>query len=360
MQAIIYEPRPNSSRIKCFIPFARKEARAAIKAWPTSYFHYDQKLWSVVYTQENMNRLRQILAPNLLIKELGIAQSMPQATIDKAHVPLVHALEQKLLLKAYSASTIRNYKSNFCQFLHYFSTRAIDQLTVEEVEHFLAYLVKKYHISSAKQNALVNSIKAYYEHVLGRERIYYDIQRPKKAQELPGVLSKQEVKRLINQPKNLKHRAMLYTVYSSGLRSKELLQLRVVDVHSDDGYLFIKAAKGKKDRQSLLSPLLLKVLRQYYREYKPSYWLFEGQSGEQYSASSLAKVFRRAAQQSGLSPWATLHSLRHSFATHLVQNGVNLRIIQSLLGHASPKTTEIYTHISLAMQKEIESPLDSL
>lgn len=129
---------------------------------------------------------------------------------------------------------------------------------------------------------MINAIKFYYEQVLGKPRAYYDIQRPKRSMSLPNVLSMKEVETFINTPKNLKNKAILYTVYSAGLRLQEVLNLRVEDVHSDDGYLFIKAAKGKKDRKTVLSPILLNLLRSYYKAYKPSYWLFEGQHGQQY------------------------------------------------------------------------------
>ncbi|MBN7817010.1 tyrosine-type recombinase/integrase [Algoriphagus pacificus] len=138
------------------------------------------------------------------------------------------------------------------------------------------------------------------------------------------------------------------------------MKLRVRDIHSDEGYIFIKGAKGKKDRKTVLSPVLLTLLRKYYLAYKPSYWLFEGQEGGQYSATSIQAVFRRAVEKSNSNPWATVHSLRHSFATHLLQKGTNLRYVQVLLGHESSKTTEIYTHVLSISNKNIQSPLDGI
>lgn len=149
-------------------------------------------------------------------------------------------------------------------------------------------------------------------------------------------------------------------IYSAGLRISEAIKLRVRDIHSDQGYIFIKGAKGKKDRKSVLSPVLLVLLRKYYRAYNPSYWLFEGQEGGQYSASSIQSVFRRAVEKSNSNPWATVHTLRHSFATHLLQKGTNLRYVQVLLGHESSKTTEVYTHVLSISNKNIQSPLDGI
>lgn len=150
------------------------------------------------------------------------------------------------------------------------------------------------------------------------------------------------------------------TIYSAGLRISEAIQLRIADIHSDEGYLFIKWAKGKMDRRTVLSPHLLVLLRTYFRQYKPSYWLFEGQDGGQYSAKSIQMVFRRSVEKSSANPWATVHTLRHSFATHMLQQGTNLRYVQALLGHESSKTTEIYTHILSISNKNVQSPLDSL
>jgi site-specific recombinase XerD len=189
-------------------------------------------------------------------------------------------------------------------------------------------------------------------------REYYNIQRPKQSHQLPNVLSGEEVFKLINSPKNLKHKVMLYTIYAADLRLGELLNLRVCDIRSADGYIFVKGGKGKKDRRTVLSVTLLQLLREYYKGYKPSYWLFEGQDGGQYSAKSIQTIFRQAQQNTGVNPWATPHTLRHSFATHLLQSGENLRNIQVLLGHESTRTTELYTHVVQVDNKKMQSPLD--
>jgi|TARA_R110002020_G_scaffold2517_3_gene12039 integrase/recombinase XerD len=240
-------------------------------------------------------------------------------------------------------------------------------VTKEEIEAFVYHQITKYKISESAQNTLINAIKAYYEHVLGRERTIYDIQRPKKSLTLPNVLSQEEIKAILCSVENIKHRAVLMLIYSAGLRiseainlSSEYLNLRKRDIHSDDGYIFIKGGKGKKDRKTVLSPILLVMLREYYKAYKPSYWLFEGQEGGQYSATSIQAVFRRAIKNSNSNPWATVHTLRHSFATHLLQKGTNLRYVQALLGHESSKTTEIYTHVLSISNKNIQSPLDGI
>jgi len=139
-----------------------------------------------------------------------------------------------------------------------------------------------------------------------------------------------------------------------------VVNIRIVDVRSEEGYIFIKSAKGKKDRRTLLFNKLLDLVRRYIKEYKPSYWLFEGQTRGQYSTSSIQAIFRRAAKEKGINPWAITHTLRHRFASHLIQSGVDIRIVQELLGHSRIKTTQIYTHITDQLKSQINSPIDSL
>ena len=172
------------------------------------------------------------------------------------------------------------------------------------------------------------------------------------------MFSKEEVMSIIKSTENIKHKAILLTIYSAGLRISEAINLRVIDIHSSEGYIFIKDSKGKRDRKTVLSPILLNVLRQYHKTHKPAYWLFEGQDGGQYSAKSIQQILRRAVEKAGANPWGTVHTLRHSFATHLLQEGMNLRMIQTMLGHSSSKTTEIYTHVLAINNKTAKSPLD--
>lgn len=209
--------------------------------------------------------------------------------------------------------------------------------------------------SDSTQNQAVNAVKFYYEKVLGRERTFYEL-RPRKGRSLPGVFSEREIQRLFGVIENLKHR----TVYSAGLRIGESVRLRKEDIDFDRNTVFVKAGKGKKDRYSVLSEKMKIVLTRYLEKYRPDYWLFEGQEGERYSTRSIQNIFRRAMEKSGVNPYATVHTLRHSFATHLLERGMDLRYIQELLGHNSSKTTEICTHISTRAREKFCSPLDFL
>ena len=187
------------------------------------------------------------------------------------------------------------------------------------------------------------------------------IQRPKISRRLPNVLSKEEIKNILEAHTNIKHKAMLSTIYSCGLRRSELLNLKFTDIDSKRNIVFIRKGKGKKDRITPLSPKLLEMLRNYYSVYKPQTWLFEGKNvGEQYSDTSLQAVLKQAVKKAKIKKQITLHWLRHSYATHLLESGTDLRYIQELLGHNSSRTTEIYTHVSTKSLQQIKSPFDDL
>lgn len=360
MQPIIFEPYKEAKRIKIFIPYEMIILRTAIKKMDSSYWHPQQKLWSVINTSKNFESLKKTCDGNYKIEKDVRFTPIPSVKLTQNGIESLFALEKALVLKQYSASSIKVYKKMFSVFLGKFMHRNLKEVTKEEIEGFVYELIKKSKISESYQNQLINAIKAYYEHALKLPREYYDIQRPKKARNIPNVLSKLEVLNIVQAPQNIKHKAILCTIYSSGLRISELINLRIADVNSKDGYLFIKDSKGKKDRKTILSQQLVILLRTYYKEHKPSYWLFEGQTGSKYSVSSVRSIFRKAVKETNSNPWATVHTLRHSFATHCIENNVNMRHLQNMLGHNSPKTTEIYTKTIEINNKTITSPLDSL
>ena len=187
------------------------------------------------------------------------------------------------------------------------------------------------------------------------------VHRPRREKTLPNVLSKEEVKAILEAPTNLKHRAMLSLIYACGLRRSELLNLTFKDIHSERNLLLIKQSKGKKDRIVPISNKIIDLLRDYYKAYKPKTWLFEGQQvNQQYSERSIQLVLIQAVTKAKIEKPVTLHWLRHSYATHLLESGTDLRYIQELLGHNSSKTTEIYTHVSTRNLQQIRSPFDDL
>ena len=356
----LYKPLPKANRIKLAIPYAMKAEREAFKRLDSSFYHPNQKLWSIYNTEENLKKIEGLFGKCLQKVETVAPKQMPQITLSAALETELARTYQKMVLRGMSNSTIKNYCGSLKIFFHYFKTQSLQTVTKEQIEGYVFELITKHKISESTQNGVINAIKYYYEHILEQPREYYNISRPRKSLNLPNVLSTQEVKAIINSPQNLKHKAILHTIYSAGLRVGEVLRLRITDIQSDDGYLYIKDSKGKKDRHAVLSPYLLTLLRQYYKAYKPAYWLFEGQTGGQYTSTSIQNIFRKAVKDTKSNPWSTPHTLRHSFATHLVQSGISLRHVQIAMGHSNSKTTELYTHILANNSKTLKSPLDNL
>ncbi len=267
---------------------------------------------------------------------------------------------ETLKLKNYSDATIKTYRLHFQRFLKYYQNTKLKDITHEQIRKYLLYLVDKKKYSTSAQNQAINSIKFYYEKVLGKPVEKYYVPRPRKEKKLPEVLSEEEVTKILKQVKNLKYKCIIYLIYSAGLRLTEVVHLRISDIHSDRKQIFIRSAKGNKDRYGILSDTVLDLLRTYYKVYKPKKWLFESKYGEQFSRRVIQKLFKAAVNKSGVKKHASIHTLRHSFATHLLEHGTDLRYIQELLGHKSSRTTEIYTHVTHTARNKIKSPLDNL
>ncbi len=276
------------------------------------------------------------------------------------HQQALRMMDQKLKLRGYSENTRRTYLQQFKEFLKfYFESNPID-LSDIEIRNYLLYLIEHGKISRSTQNQAINAIKFFYEKVMGQDRKVYQLERPMKERKLPEVLSQQEVVTIFEALTNIKHRVMLMLIYAAGLRRSELLTLRVGDVDLNRNVVFIRGGKGHKDRQSVMAQSLVPLLDEYTKNYNPKFWLFEGKTGERYSASSLQQVLKQASRKASIKKNVRLHMLRHSFATHLLEAGTSTRYIQVLLGHESPKTTEIYAHVSRFALDKIQSPLDQI
>lgn len=265
----------------------------------------------------------------------------------------------KLENKHYALNTSKTYISMFEKFMNAHKNKALINIDDREITNYLKFLRLEGR-SNSYINSMINSIKFYYETVKGMPNRFYDVDRPIKRKTLPKVISLQEVEAIINCTYNIKHKCIITLLYSAGLRRSELLNLKITDVDSKRMVITVRDGKRNKDRQTLLAPELLTLLRKYYKEYRPKKYLFEGQFGEQYSATSVGKVLARSATRAGIIKRVTPHMLRHSFATHLLENGTDLRYIQELLGHNSTLTTEIYTQVALNSIKNIESPVKLL
>ncbi|MCQ0112612.1 site-specific tyrosine recombinase/integron integrase [Zhouia amylolytica] len=263
----------------------------------------------------------------------------------------------KLELKKYSNNTFKSYVSCFEAFINHYHDKALLEINEIDIRAYIAILVRK-EFSDAYINQVINSIKFYYEVVLNMPNRFYAIERPRKSRKLPTVLDKTEVIKLIDHTNNLKHRCIVELLYSAGLRRSELINLKINNIDSKRMLIKIEGAKGNKDRYTLLSEQTLKDLRLYYKQWLPKIYLFEGQHGGKYSGNSIGNLIRNAAVKAQINKRVTAHTLRHSFATHLLENGTDLRYIQLLLGHSSTKTTEIYTHVARNSFINIKNPLD--
>lgn len=266
----------------------------------------------------------------------------------------------KLLeLKRYSENTINSYQSHLKLTKFHFKERDFREITDKELFEFIYFLVNVKNISASYQRQIVGALKLFYKEIYGRTIPFEYLKVQRHEKQLPVVLSKEEVRRSIDCIDNLKHKAIISLLYGSGLRIGELLALRKNDIDSDSMLIHVRGAKGKKDRYTILSQKVLDILRSYYLQFKPGVYLFEGQKGGKYSSESSAQVFKRALKKAKIDKSATLHTLRHSFATHLLEDGISIAHIQKLLGHSNIKTTLIYTYIAQDSLFKIKSPLDN-
>ncbi|MCZ8091789.1 MAG: site-specific integrase [Flavobacterium sp.] len=305
------------------------------------------KAWHLPDTDENRRRFKLPLVADTLPSEEGSTQ--------------IEKFKQYLRSKRYSESTIGTYSDALKSFFVFYNSKAIADISNEDVIVYNNEHILKNKLSASYQNQITNAIKLYFKTCRDTKIEVDKIHRPKRAKVLPNVLSKNEVKAILEAHSNVKHKMMLSLIYSCGLRCGELLALQPVHIDSKRNIVLLKNAKGKKDRIAPLSPKILEMLREYYKLFKPTTYLFEGQKpGTSYDSRSLQQVLKQALQKAGISKPVTLHWLRHSYATHLLESGTDLRYIQELLGHNSSKTTEIYTHVSTKSIQQIKSPFDDL
>jgi integrase/recombinase XerD len=305
------------------------------------------KCWHIPDTPENRIRFK---------IESGVQQKLNIEKDDK-----IEEFRRWLKSKRYSDNTIKTYCEALKTFLYYFKEKPVETINNQDIISFNNdYIILK-KLSSSYQNQVVNAIKLFFKTIAGQQINVELIHRPKGEKTLPNVLSKEEVKLILESLQNTKHKAMLSLIYACGLRRGELLRIKPQDILSDRKLLHIKQSKSKKDRIVPLSDKLLEMLREYYKTYKPKVWLFEGQqAGEPYSEKSLESLIKQAVSKASINKPVTLHWLRHSYATHLLESGTDLRYIQELLGHNSSRTTEIYTHVSNKSIQQIKSPFDDL
>ena len=323
------------------------ELIARVKLIEGSRWSQSMGVWHLPDTEENRIRFKIPLHQQTVPSEEGIAS--------------IEKFKQWLLSKRYSPSTIKTYSEALKSFLIFYREKPIAEISNEDVIVYNNDYILKNNLSASYQNQIVNAIKLFFQTIRNTKMMVDKIHRPKRSKLLPNVLSKEEIKLILNAHSNIKHKTMLSLIYSCGLRRSELLNLKPADIDSKRGIVIIRQSKGKKDRIAPLSPKILDMLREYYIGFKPKTWLFEGQNeNTKYDERSLSNVLKQALTKSRINKPVSLHWLRHSYATHLLESGTDLRYIQELLGHSSSKTTEIYTHVSTKSIQQIKSPFDDL
>jgi site-specific recombinase XerD len=293
---------------------------------------------------------------------------LPEKIIGYKNMARIHLINQKayqayidmLYLKAYSPATIKTYTSEFAQLLYLIRAKPIADLTIDHLKSYLLYCLQELKLSENQVHNRINAIKFYFEKVLKRPQITLALPRPKKPSLLPKVIDLQDIANMINQTANLKHKTILMLAYGMGLRVSEIVELAIKDIDSKRMQVHIRAAKGKKDRYTNLPEAVLPVLRLYYAAYRPKKYLFEGQFAEKYSIRSAQQVFKQSLMRAKINKNVSIHSLRHSFATHLLEQGTDVSYIQKLLGHNHIKTTLIYAQVGRKDLKGVISPLDKI
>jgi integrase/recombinase XerD len=330
-------------------------------------------LWEIPKTKVTLAFLDKYLK-DIIVWKCDIPKNLPDTNASNDFTPVkkfaeiqklqyenaIIAFEEKMMINRYSWRTIKGYKSCLRNFLWFYNEKRPSEIMRSEIDAFLLHLIKTKNISESHQNQYSCAIKLFYVELCKQEEKVKGLVKIRKEDKLPKVLMESEVEALFAACDNQKHKCILMLIYSCGLRLGELTNLRITDLQPEANRLFVRDGKGKKDRCTILSTLVWERVKGYMEVYQPVDWLFEGQDGGKYSDRSVQEIFIKAKLKSGINVMATCHTLRHSFATHLLEKGVDLRYIQELLGHASSKTTEIYTHITKKGWDKISSPIDSL
>ncbi len=334
-------------------------------------YHDNQAYWSAPATSETLRHLKSHYGRNCLEWTFTLYDSRSnQHSSDRPSVGQSGGLpvhwreallrtEEELRVKRYSWRTIKSYLGHLRRFFAEHPELTAELVDRNTVRRYIVRRVTAKDYAASTQNQLLNALKFWLERIEGHEQTFVEL-RPKQPQKLPQVLSVDEIRRLFTATDNLKHRCILKLIYGGGLRLSELCSIRLTDVYYDRLQVFVKAGKGAKDRYTTLPNSLVEELRAYKKSYSPTYWLFEGRSGGAYSVRSVQAIMKRSVKKSGVNPYATVHTLRHSYATHLLEQGTSLRHIQELLGHHSSRTTERYTHVTDRERSRVVSPLDRL
>ncbi len=341
----------NQPRIALYFEYS-KEANQRIQKLTGAKWSSTLKVWHVPDNATYRKRF------GLEEKEPAFITSTPTADIQQR----LKVTADKIKLKGYSYHTASNYGLHLKEYFTAISKKhKPEEATKDIIEKYLIWRLEKKQTSESDMNSHINAIKFYYEQVLGKGRMLFDLPRAKEPHLIPRMFSKEDIEKILKAVDNLKHKTILLLSYSSGLRVSEVAKLKVKEIDSNRMVVNILAAKGKKDRIVPLSPTTLKYLRQYYKEYKPTEFFFEGQYKDQpYSTRSIQLILAAAKKKAKVNKPGSIHALRHSYATHLLDKGVDITYIQKILGHNDIKTTLRYLHVTNRDLSRIESPLEDL
>lgn len=329
---------------------------SAVRKIPRRKWDARKKLWFIENRKEYLDLILEAAISSNYRVYIGSDPS--DAYTDR--ILYEHYLEnllREMTVRKYSVNTVKSYMYYNTELLIH-TGKLPDSITQYDITSFLSDNISDRKYSTSTVQLIINSLRFYYGEVMKRDFIY-EIKAPSKDRKLPVVLSRHEVISIFNNVSNLKHKTILMLIYSAGLRLNEAITMKVSDIDTGRGVINIRGSKGRKDRTTLLSGRFREIFTQYLDVYSPVTWLFEGQyKNDHISARSVQNLFSRAVDRAGITKNVTVHTLRHSFATHLLEQGTDIRFIQELLGHKSPNTTMIYTHVSTGRLKDIKSPLD--
>lgn len=329
----------------------------AVRAFPGRLYSKTHGCWYVHYDADTLTRLASEIGRH---QQVEVSEKFQSDRHPHSLQPLPEGYHEHLVRVRYQDTTIKTYESQLRLFISWLSPGSIENLNDEVIQRYLFHLANDRKVSISTQNTAINAIKFYLEKVQrGKRKVYY-VDRPMKESKLPHVLTQEEMKALINVTKNVKHRCILLVLYSTGVRMSELLNLRWGDFDVSKKQVFVRGGKGRKDRLTITSKKAIKYIRFYMAQYNPKEFLFEGSDHLKYSPRSVNNIIKRSALQAGIDKRVSAHTIRHSFGTHLLENGTDIRYIQVLMGHLSSKTTERYTHMTTRGFNAIESPLDRL
>ncbi|PNQ74051.1 integrase [Hanstruepera neustonica] len=339
-----------------------------VKHLPQARWSATLKSWYIKNTPNNLKKIYDVFkghahvnSDHLFSKSITKTQEFPKKQkrqLSLEQRDLLNSFYKYLKGKRYSKSTVETYSFFIADFIEFNQSKDLISLTNRDVELFIESVFIKRNYSISTQRQFISAVKQFIIFYPETQISNLALTRPKKSKKLPTVLSPEEIIAIIQCTRNLKHRAIITLLYSAGLRIGELLALKLRDISLTRKQIHIQSGKGRKDRYATLAESFLPLLNNYMSTYEPTYYFVEGAKGKPYTASSIRKVLARSCKAAGIHKPVTPHTLRHSYATHLLENGVGLRHIQELLGHAKPETTMIYTHVARKDLMDITSPLD--